>query len=342
MISFKKKFSFFVFLAFFTACQTGSIEEVHSTKATITKTTPLTAEVQRVAMQKTSQDNIIDKSSCFMIKTPYLIKVNNVQIPINSPADYQLVQNNINAFSNDNDIVSIHFPVTVLFSDYTQKNITSQTDLDALISNCQADLNGFGKINCLTINYPISISVYDSNYQIASSISIIDNMAMFNFIANLADNKFIALNYPITVKDQNGQNVIVMTNGQFEDVIKNAVDNCSDNPNMHLDFMQILTANSWKISYYYNDIDRTVNYNGYSFNFNPDFTAVASKLGVIYNGTWSTSMDNGRRRFEIKFNSSSLDKLNEDWKVFEFSASQLRFRSDDGNNENDYLYLEKK
>ena len=342
MMNFKKYFSFFVFLAFFTACQTGSIEEVHSTKETITKTTPLTTEVQRVAMQKTSQDNIIDKSSCFMIKLPYVVTVNTIQISINSPADYQLVLNNINAFSNDNDIVSIHFPVNVLYSDYSQKSVTNQANLDALISNCQSDQNGFGKINCLTINYPISISVYDSNYQIASSISIIDNMAMFNFIANLADNKFIAITYPITIKDQNGQNVVITANSQFEDVIKNAVDNCSDNPNMHLDFIQIITTNSWKISYYYNDNDKTINYNGFIFKFNTNYSLVATKLGVIYNGTWSTSMDNGHRRFEIKFNSSSLDKLNEDWKVFEFNASQLRFKSDDGNNENDYLYLEKK
>ena len=341
-MNFKNYFSFLVFLTFFTACQTGSIEEVHSTKETITKTTPLTTEVQRVVMQKTSQDNIIDKSNCFMIKLPYVVTVNNVQIPINSFTDYQLVQNNINAFSNDNDIVMIHFPVTVLFNDYTQKSIANQTDFDALILNCQANLNAFGKINCLTINYPISISVYDSNNQIASSVSIIDNMTLFNFIANLEVNKFIAIAYPITIKDQNGQNVVITTNSQFEDAIKAAVDNCSDNPNAHLDFMQIITANPWKISYYYNDNDRTLNYNGFGFTFNSDYSLVVTKLGIIYNGTWSTSMDNGHRRFEIKLNSSPLDKLNENWKVFEFSASQLHFRSDDGNNENDYLYFEKK
>ena len=341
MKSFKKYFSFLVFLSFFTACQSGSIEEVHSTKMTVTKTSPLTSEIQRVVMQKTAQDNIIDKSSCSMIKMPYEITVNNVLIPINSPADYQLVQNNINAFPNDNDLVTIHFPVTVVFNDYTQKIIANSTELEALISNCQMNSTIFGKIDCLTINYPINISLYDSNNQIASSVSISDNKAMYNFIVNLSENKYLAIAYPISVIDQNGQNVTITANIQFEDVIKNAVDNCSNNTNTPLDFMQIITANSWRISYYYKGSNRTLNYNGYSFTFNPDYTVVATKSGVVFRGNWSTSLENGYRRFELKFNSNLLDKLDEDWKVFEFNRSQLHFRSEGSNNENDYLHFEK-
>ncbi len=341
MINFKNYFIFLMLIGFFTACQTGSVQEVHSTKETITKTTPLTTDIQRVAMQNTSQDNIIDNSSCFMIKFPYVVTVNNVQITINSSSDYQLVQYNINAFSNDNDIIYIHFPITVVFNDYTQKSIVNQTDFDTLVFGCQSNTNTFGKINCLTINYPIVINMYDSNYQIASSISIMDDLAMFNFISNLAENKFIAISYPITIKDQNGQNVIVTANSQFEDLIKNAVDTCSGNSNTTLDFMQIITANSWNISYYYNSSDRTSNYSGYNFTFNADYTVVAKKSGMTYNGNWSTSLDNGHRRFEIKFDSDTLGKLDENWKVFEFNLTQLRFRSEDSPTENDYLYFEK-
>jgi len=328
-------------IIFFTACQTGSVQEVHSTKETITKTTPLTTDIQRVAMQNTSRDNIIDKSSCFMIKVPYVVTVNNVEIPINSSSDYVLVQNNSNAFSNDNDIVNIHFPITVIFSDYTQKNIANQTDLDALISGCQSNTNTFGKINCLTINYPIVINMYDSNYQIASSISINDNLTMYNFITNLDTNKFISINYPISIKDQNGQNVIITTNSQFENVIKNAVDNCSENLNSPLDFMQIITANSWKISYYFHESEKTSVYNSYAFVFNSSYKVTATKSGISYNGIWSTKVDNGVREFEMKFESDFFEKLDVGWNVFEFNNSQLRFRHTEDNNDNDYLYFEK-
>jgi len=341
MMNFKYYFSFLLLSVFFMACQTSSIEEVHSTLETISKTTPLTTEVQRVAMQKTSQDNIIDKTNCFMIKFPYSITVNNVNISINTSSDYQFVLNTINANSNDNDIVYIHFPITVIFQDYTEKSLANQADFNSLIAECKANTIDFGKINCLSINYPILINIYDSNNQIASAISITDNLVLFNFIDNLVDNKFISISYPITITDQNGQNVIITTNKQFEDVIKNAVDTCSENINTVLDFMQTITSNSWKISYYYNDNDRTSYYNQYVFTFKSDYTVVATKSGIIYNGTWSTKIDNGVREFRMKIDSDPLSKLDEGWEVFEFNSSQLRFRSDDGLNENDYLYFEK-
>ncbi len=342
MINFNKYFSFLMVLILFTACQTSSVKEVHSTKETITKTTPLTTEIQRVAMLNTSQDNIIDKSSCFMIKFPYGVTVNNVPISINSPNDYAAVQNNINAYSNDNDIVNIHFPITILFDDYTQKSIANKVDFEVLISSCQLNSNSFGKINCLTINYPIAINVYDSSYQIASSIWINDNLAMFNFIANLINNKFIAISYPISVKDQNGKNVTITSNVQFEDVINNTVETCSGSTNTNLDFVQIITANSWKVSYYYNSSDKTLNFDGYSFTFNSDYTLVVTKLGKSYSGNWSTFFDNGHRRFTIKINSDPMAKLDEDWRIFEFNPFQLRFKSSDSSSENDYLYFEKK
>ena len=47
-----------LFLVLVTGCQSESAVEIYSTKETITKTTPLTTYIQRVAMLKTSQDNI--------------------------------------------------------------------------------------------------------------------------------------------------------------------------------------------------------------------------------------------------------------------------------------------
>ncbi|MDD5149763.1 MAG: hypothetical protein PHC28_04695 [Flavobacterium sp.] len=341
MKHFKYYTSFLTLFFLVTACQTSSVEEVHSTLETISSTTPLTTDVKRVAMKNTSQDDIIDKSNCFMIKFPYSVTVNNVTISINTSSDYQLVLNNINANTNDNDIVSIHFPITVTFEDYTEKSIANQTNFNSLVAECQSNLNDFGKINCITISYPIVVNVYDSNNQIASAISINDNLSLYNFIANLAVDKYISISYPINVKDENDQNIIITSNNQLEDVIKSAVDNCSENNVVVLDFMQTITANSWKISYYYNENNRTSYYNGYVFTFNSDFTVIATKSGNTYNGTWSTKIDNGVREFTIKFQLDALGKLDEDWKVFEFNISQLRFRSEDGLNENDYLYFEK-
>lgn len=343
MMKFKNYINFFtlVLVFLFTACQTGSVEEVHSTNATITKTTPLANFVQRIAMPLTSQDNFIDKSSCFMINFPFEVTVNNLDITLNSDTDYLLVQTNIDANTNDNNLVFIHFPITVTLKDYSKKSLSNQSDLNNLVIECATSSNTFGKINCLNINFPITINSYNSNNQIASSTAIANNQILYTFIANLSSDKFIAINYPITVTDANGQNVVVLNNSQLEDLIKNAVDTCSDNSNIPLDFIQVLTNNSWRISYFFKDKDRTINYDGYKFYFTSVYKVIATKNGVDYNGTWETKIDDGIREFKIKFETDPLDKFDEDWEVFEFNNSQLRFRKHDGNDENDYLYFEK-
>jgi hypothetical protein len=342
MKSFTNLFCVFVlFVSLFAGCQTESVVEIYSTRETITNTTPLATYIQRVVMQKTSQDNIVDKTNCFMIKLPYVVTVNNDQISINSVNDYQFVQANIDAHSNDNDIVNIHFPIAVVFNDYSEKSLASQTAFNNLLTECQANSNDFGKINCVTINFPIEIKVYDSSNQIASTSSLTRNQLLYSFFENLEENKFIAITYPINITNSNGQNIVITTNSQLEDIIKVAVDSCPDNTIVPLDFMEIITISPWKISYYFHDNDKTSIYAGYTFTFNSNYKVIATKAGVSYNGTWLTKIENGVREFEIKLESDLLEKLDEGWKVFEFNNSQLRFRDVEDNNDNDYLYFEK-
>jgi hypothetical protein len=343
MMKFKNYINFFTVVLVFllTACQTGSVEEVHSTNATITKTTPLTNFVQRIAMPLTAQDDFIDKSSCFMVNFPFEVTVNNIDITLNSDTDYLLVQTIMVANTNDNDLVFIHFPISVTLKDYSIKSLITQSDYDNLVVECAISSNAFGKINCLNINFPITINSYNSYTQIVSSTAIASNQILYTFIANLSSDKFIAINYPITITDSNGQNIVVLNNSQLEDLIKNAVDTCPDNSIKPLDFIQILMNNSWRVSYYFKDNDRTLNYDGYKFAFTSDYKAIATKNGVNYYGTWETKIDDGIRELKIKFESDLLHKLDEDWKMIEFNDSQLRFRNEDDDNENDYLYFEK-
>lgn len=328
-------------VVFFSACQSESVVEIYSSRETITKTTPLSTYIQRVAMQSTNQDNIIDKTSCFMIKFPYKVTVNTIQITINSSSDYQLVQANINANAYDNDIVYIQYPVTVIGNDYSEKSISSQTALTNLIAECQSNSDDFGKINCATINYPITINIYNSSNQIASTSTITDSKMLFDFFENLEDDKFISVSYPITITNSNGQISSITSNSQFEDYIKNVIDTCPENTSSTLDFMQVITGNPWKISYYFHENVKTSVYEGYTFVFNSNYKVIATKSGVSYTGTWSTKMDNGVREFEIKFESDVLKELDEGWKVFEYNNSQLRFRDAEDNNDTDYLYFEK-
>ena len=339
MFPFNKYLSIVAFLFLF-SCQSETDEQGHNPQ-TVTNASPLTSYLQRVAMVKTVQDNVIDGSSYCTIKLPYTVTVNNAAIAINTTADYQKVLDNINADTTDDDIVKIDFPVTMVYYNYIEKLIPDQADFDSLIDywNMYPDL--LSKINGLNINYPITINIYNSYNQAASSVSIPNDQAFFNFIKNLNASQYISLSYPISITDYNNQTKSITNNLEFENAIKYAIDNCSENNIVSLDFTEAITNGSWKIAYFFKDSDETSSYNGYEFVFKNDKTVVATKDGVSATGQWNCNIVNGAKEFKIYFSYSSLllHKLDYSWILFEFNNSVIRFRDITNSN---YLYFEKK
>ncbi|MEO7975686.1 hypothetical protein [Flavobacterium sp.] len=323
---------------FLFSCQSETDEQSHNNQ-TVTNASPLTSYLQRVAMVKTVQDNIIDGSTYCTIKLPYTVTVNNAAIAINTTADYQKVLDNINANTTDDDIVKITFPVTMIYYNYIEKLIPNEADFDSLIDywNMYPDL--LSKINGLNINYPITINIYNSYNQAASSVSIANDQAFFNFIKNLNASEYISLRYPISITDYNYQTKSITNNLEFENAIKYVIDNCSENNTATLDFTESITKGSWKITYVFQDSEKTSVYSGYAFVFKSDKSVVASKDGISETGQWETKEVYGTREFKISFSSSLLHKLDSNWKLFEFNNSLIRLR--DVSNSTNYLYFEK-
>ncbi len=340
MLSLKKYLSPIILL-FLLSCQNGMDEQDSSNQSTVTKNSPLTTYLQRVAMVPTVQDNMIDGSTYCTIKFPYTVTVNNEVIAINSAADYQKVVDNINASNTDDDIVKITFPVTMVYYNYIQKLIPNQSDFNDLIAywNLYPDL--LSKINGLNINYPITINIYNSVNQIASSASIISDQAFFNFIKNLNESQYISLQYPISIVDYNYHTKLISSNLDFENAIKYAIDNCPENNIATLNFASTIVNGTWKIPYFFDDSDKTSLFSGYSFVFKNDMSVVATKDGTTETGQWQTTTQYGVQELKLNFSSALLSKLNNNsWKLFEFNNSQIRLRNVATNN-TDYLYFEK-
>jgi hypothetical protein len=338
MFPFKKYLSIAVFFLLL-SCQSEINEQDNDPQGTITNASPLTTYLQRVAMVKTVQDNVIDKSSYCTVKLPYTVTVNNEQIAVNTTADYQKVFDNINANPYDDDVVKIDFPVTMVFYNYMEKVIPNEGDFNTLLDywNQQPDL--LSKINGLNINYPITINIYNSASQAGTSVSIISDQAFFNFIKNLNGSQYISLNYPISIADYNYQTKSITNNLEFENAIKYAIDYCPEN-NLALDFAATITKGSWGIPYFFDDSEKTSSYTGYSFVFKSDNSVIASKGTTSETGQWETSTQSGDRELKVNFSSEPLSKLNNSWKLFEFNNSQIRLRQVSSSTK--YLYFEKK
>jgi len=338
MFPFKKYLSIAVFFLLL-SCQSEINEQDTNVQGTITNASPLTTYLQRVAMVKTVQDNFIDKSSYCTVKLPYTVTVNNEQIAVNTTADYQKVLDNINASPYDDDIVKIDFPVTMVFYNYVEKVIPNESDFDSLLDywNNQPDL--LSKINGLNINYPISVNIYNSANQVGSSVSIISDQAFFNFIKNLNSSQYISLNYPISIADYNYSTKSITNNLEFENAIKYAIDYCPEN-NLALDFETTITKGSWGIPYFFDELDKTSSYSGYSFVFKNDNSVIATKGTTSEIGQWETTMQSGERELKVNFGTDPLNKLNNSWKLFEFNNSQIRLRNVTSSTK--YLYFEKR
>jgi hypothetical protein len=343
----KFKILFFSVLVFsFFSCQKEELEitEQKSNPETLTATSQLANLVIRVTQNPTSGDNILDNSSCFSVVLPVTVIVNNEQIVVATASDYQLVQNAIDQFATDDDIVNFVYPITIQFQNSQTQIILNSDMLDDVIDNCGDD-DGLDEIDCIQFMYPININVYDANNQFAQTIAIQTDVQFYNFIDNLSSNQIIAFQFPIAIIDSNGLSVTITSNQQLLEFIDDSIDDCNSNSGGgsggNTDFATVLTSGSWKITYFFDDVDETTIFNSYNFVFNPNGTSIASGNQVI-NGTWNTYLNSGTQKLNLVFDGLTLDEIEEDWNIIEFTPTLIRLKHvSGGNGGTDYLTFTK-
>ena len=325
------------------SCQDEEKLVIQDIKQNLSAKSPLASLISRVSQNATSKDNILDKSSCFNVQLPVSVIVNKKQITISSQNDYKVVQNALDAFSNDDDVVNFVYPITIQFQNYKTKLIANPDQLEDIIDKCDDD-DGFDEIDCLQINYPIKINIYNADNQIANSITIQNDKDLYNFLKDLVSNVFISINYPISIINSKGQNVVITNNSNFENSIEEGIKDCNTNSGSvgNQNFVLIVTNGTWHVSYYFDDSDETLNFKGYNFTFNSNGTIMVVKEKNTIAGNWSTFVNSGQNIFLLKFDDSKLDDLEDDWKITEFTSTNVRLKNKDASDgATDYLYFTK-
>ena len=338
----------FIFLGFlsilFFSCQKEENEVIQDPSQNLNKTSPLINLLSRVSQNATSQDNVLDGSSCFSVQLPVTVIVNGDNVVVQTQADYQTVQDAIDAFSDDDDIVNFVYPITIQYQNFSTQVINNSDDLDDVLDDCEEDDDDdFDEIDCITLNYPVVLNIYDSNIQLASTLTITNDVQFYNFIENLDDNEFIAINYPISIVDSNGNNIVITSNSQLEDIIEESIDDCDDNSGGggSADFSDVITNGTWYVSYFFEgDDNETSDYLGYNFTFSATGTITIVKASTTTNGSWSNYIDSGDDIMDLNFNDSNLDELEEDWEITEYSSTVIKLKHV-SSGETDYLYFTK-
>lgn len=328
-------------LTFF-SCQDETETSTLNSKNSFAKSSPLAALVSRVSQYDTTADNVLDGTSNCSIKLPAHVTVDGQYVYVDSVSDYQAVQDIKNQSSSDDDVVHFGFPITIVSPSYYEHSVTTQAEFETILAG-YGDDSPYRSISCVNFNYPIKINIYDSNNQVASSVTLQNDNQLYTFVNNLTDGEIVGFVFPITITSLSGVNSTIANNLQLESTLENAIDDCYSSGPGTLSLSDVLTSGTWYVSYFYGDgHDETYYYNGYNFTFNPNGTCIAVKNSVTTYGDWDIHNENGYQRFDLHYDGSALDEMEEGWKVLEFTATSVRLKHESGGGtDNHYLNFTK-
>lgn len=335
-------FFLFVLLLFIgAACQEES-EDITPPPAdqTILPNSPVAQYIQQITLNDGSADNIIDHASCISVVLPVTVIVNNEEISIDAADDFKTVEKILDAFEEDDDTLQIVFPITVILADHDERVIRSSDELKDITDDCTE--GGFDDdIECIDFQYPLTLTVYDSQNQLPGAVTVNNDEDLFHFLNDLKDTDFASFRFPITVILGDGQQFQVTTNDQLEDLIEETLEQCDeDDDSDHNDddaddteFITILTNGQWHIAQYKGESDETSLFSGFLFTFNEDGTATASDGITNVNGTWQTNGDDGSLELDLEYGEETpFEKLGEDWDLLQLSSEEiiLQYEGDEG------------
>lgn len=334
-------------LALLVSCQKEEETIIQDTSQSFLKSDPLAQLLSRTSQNPTASDNVLDNSSCFSVQLPVIVIVNSQQITVTEQADYQIIQDAIDQFSTDDDIVNFIFPITIKFKNHQTLIVQNSNQLDDVLDNCDED-DEFDEIDCITLVYPITVNLYDSNNQIANTVTITSNTNLYNFLENLNASTIIGIVYPIQGINSNNQSTVINSNTELENFLDDAIDDCdatSSGGGSDLVFSDVIVSGTWSISYFQEDDDNeTALFNGYNFTFASNGNLTAVKNSVTIYGTWDEFLDSGQRKLQLTFTNDDddFDELQEDWRIIEFSATVIRLKHiSGGDGSSDYLTFTK-
>ena len=204
------------------SCQDDALSE------TVTDALNQQSELTRLLTSMSANGNvtssIIDSTDCFRIKLPVQVLANGQQVTVADTADYDNVEAVFNQITTGYDHLSFIFPITIIYIDGTQQEVTSQAQYSNLVRTCNAS-SQFINSNCVSLTYPITVYGYNSSLQMENTYVVNNNTQLYPILLNLGANEYYSINYPVTLNIA-GQSLAVSNNTQLQLAINAAVANC--------------------------------------------------------------------------------------------------------------------
>lgn len=253
--------AFFALLCF-TSCQTEVIQESPvNEEELITAESEMVSLMSAISARNGTSDNILDNANCLSINLPVTVIVNDITITINTLEDLELIEDIFDEFENDEDVLELLFPITIVLNDHTEIVINNQEELDAFVEACTDETDD--DIKCIDFVYPISFSVYNSDFQIIDTVIIENDRELHEFLERIRNSDqgalLVSLNFPVELIYANGEVVEVHNHQELERVLNDAREDCEEEEACRKEVVDMyLKECHWEV-YRYNSDDHLEN-----------------------------------------------------------------------------------
>ncbi|WP_417882060.1 hypothetical protein [Xanthomarina gelatinilytica] len=311
------------------SCRTEETEFIEApAEETIQPNSTVANLMKRTASNDGSVDNIIDYANCFTVKLPISVQVNGVQLDINTTDDYNAIEFIFDEFDDDNDTIVISYPITIIFEDYTEVIVNTDSELTGYASHCLGENVLDDDIECLDFIYPISASVFNTNNELIETVYLNNDYDLYHFIDHIDLDDIVSLNFPITVVLFDNSQIVIPSLAELELAINNFSDSCDEDDDYDFndddctnctptELESILTTcSNWtvdKLERNGNDYDDY--YNGYVFNFFTDGSVAVDYSGGTDYGTWAASGTGNN--IQVVIDIPDLPYCNNNWNLHE-------------------------
>lgn len=320
----------------FTSCQDEIDSENGDRTNTNSATSPTANNLERSSMYDGSFDDFLDGMSCSSILLPVTATINNQEVTLISQADYALVLNILGEVVGDDDSIEFQFPLSVRLSNYTEVQVTNQAEYDALMDACEdAEDKAENAINCLNIDFPVTILTYSLNLEQTGSVVIESKQALYTYMNNFGDNELFSVNYPITAT-LNNETVVEITsdmdlNARINEClnIDEDMNEAEDNANQ---IEGILIEGAYKIESFINAGVNTANdFADYSINFANNLTCTATNTAnttaETVEGTYTVTSELEVYLSLTFSGNTTFNVLNKTWEVTSYSENSISLQS---------------
>lgn len=301
--------------------------------------------VERTSLKDGSPDNVLDHASCISLVLPVTVRVNGNEMIVSTEADLKMIEDMLDELEGEEEDVVLIFPVTVLLADYTEMTLHNQDELDTLRDQC-TEGGEDDDIECVDFKYPIICSIYDTENQISDVITVNSDIELHDLFDYFDDDKICSFDFPVTLVQVGGEEIVIHNNDELEDILKNAINECDEEDDRyenddhsadHLEddnpvISSIIVESLWRVvEYLHEDEDKTQFYNGFQFNFMTEGNVIVSNGTDELEGTWSVINGSGTDTFVLDFGQTApFDEFNDDWVIVEYQDTKLDLRNASG------------